>query len=112
MNERREHMRVDLSLPVLCEPALGDAFGGVVANLGLGGACIEGSEAPPTGTELFIAARLPGMPDLSRLPASVKWVRGREFGVLFGPLGAPVARRIAEMMADAMRLRSQLSAPS
>jgi hypothetical protein len=101
MRERREQVRVQISIPVLCEPAGGEAFGGTATDISLGGCRIVCSEAPPFGAALTVAARLPGASELSHLPAIVRWTSAWAFGIQFGLLGAPDTRLIAEVMAEA-----------
>jgi type IV pilus assembly protein PilZ len=102
VERKRQHIRVSLRLAVLCQPKQGNPFGGVVADLGLGGARITSSQIPPPGA-LEIAARLPGSPNLSHLPATVRWMDGGGFGVQFGLLGARDTKAIAELRAQALR---------
>jgi len=101
--DRRTTLRVPLAIAVLCEPGRGIPFAGVMSDLSLGGARIESFQAPAVGSVLTITVRLPGAPDLSRLPALVRWSKSREFGVQFGHLDAGECRRIAELMAEAFR---------
>lgn len=101
--EKRNHMRVAVAVAVLCEPMHGEPFAGVTTDVGLGGAHIESSHVPAFGATLVVAMRLPGSPDLSRLPAMVRWVGDGAFGVQFGLLGARDTRHIAELMARALR---------
>jgi hypothetical protein len=105
MREKRGHMRVPLSIPVLCEPADGEAFGGMTADLGVDGSCIESATVPTFGTELCVIVRLPGSPDLSRLPAIVRWTKAGSFGVQFRSLGARDTKRITELLAASIRSR-------
>ena len=101
--ERREYERVLLRVPVLCEPERGLAFGAVMANLGRGGARIECAVPPPRDLQVVLAVRFPGAPELSRLPATVRWNGNGAFGVQFDALQASVAGRIAELVAGAAR---------
>ena len=101
--ERREYERVQLAVPVLCEPERGRAFGGVLANLGREGARIEGTLPPPCDLKVVLAVRFPGAPELSRLPATVRWTGHGAFGVRFDALRTSVAGRIAELVAGAVR---------
>jgi type IV pilus assembly protein PilZ len=104
--EKREHVRVPLSQTVYCEPTGADRFPGVMTDLGLCGARVAASRAPPVGTPLVIVARLPNSPEPSRLPATVRWALADRFGVQFGLLGARDTRLIAELMAKAVRTRA------
>lgn len=96
-------MRVAVAVAVLCEPTHGEPFAGVTTDVGLAGCHIESSHTPTFGTALVVAMRLPGSPDLSRLPAIVRWVGKGSFGVQFGLVGARDTRIIAELMARALR---------
>ena len=97
---RRTSFRAHVSIPVLCELAQGEAFGGTMVDVGFGGACIECAQAPPFGSALSIAVRLPGAVDLSHLPATVRWTTSRTFGAQFGLLGARDTKLIADLIAE------------
>lgn len=101
--DQRINLRVPLVIAVLCEPIGCFPFAGVMSDLSFGGARIEAYRAPAVGSALTVTVRLPGAPDLSRLPALVRWSMSREFGVQFGRLEASDYRRIAELMAEAFR---------
>jgi len=103
MREKRKHLRVPISHPVLCEPSSGEPFAAVMTDLGLGGARLEGAHTPNFSAKLFISLRLPGATELSRLPATVRWTRLGSFGVEFGLLGARDTKAIVELMAEALR---------
>ena len=102
MLEKRAHMRVPTAIPVLCEPTENAPFGGTATDISPGGACIAGSTVPPFGATLVVDVRLPGSPDLSRLPAVVRWAGQQLFGVQFGLIGDHDARHIADLTAAAV----------
>jgi hypothetical protein len=102
MREKRLHLRVPVSHPVLCEPEPGESFAASLVDLGLAGACIESAHVPTFGTRLVVALRLPGATELSRLPAVVRWTKAGKFGVQFGLLGARDTKAIADLMAQAL----------
>jgi hypothetical protein len=103
MRERRGHLRVRVSIPVVCKTSDGDVLGGVLTDLGLGGSRVICTQAPTIGTALTIAVHLPESAQPSRLPAIVRWTWDGAFGVQFGLLGARDTRLIAELLAKAGR---------
>jgi hypothetical protein len=107
--EKREHVRVPVSLSVQCEPSGAERFAGEMTDLSLCGARMASARMVPVGTSLVIVAQLPSAPEASRLPATVRWTEGESFGVQFGLLGARDTRIIAELMARGMRERWQTS---
>ena len=100
MEDKRQHRRVRIRVPVLCEPAEGEPFAGLIVDVGLGGCCIECSEVPVSGTQMAIAARLPGSPELSHAVAVVRWVTPGVFGVELGVLQELEIRVITDLAAD------------
>jgi len=101
MDEKRQHRRVQIRVPVLCEPDEGETFAGLIVDVGLGGCCIECSEVPVSGTRMAIAARLPGSPELSHTPAVVRWATPGVFGVELGELEERQIRVIAGLADEA-----------
>ena len=99
-SSRRTSSRVHVSIPVLCEPAQGETFGGTMVDVGFGGACIECAQAPSFGTALSIVVQLPGALGISRLPAIVRWTTSQSFGTQFGLLGARDTKLIADLIAE------------
>ncbi len=95
MQEKRQHRRVRIKVPVLCEPTEGEPFAGLIVDVGLGGCCIECSEVPVSGTQMAIATRLPGSPELSHTAAVVRWATPGVFGVELGALEEREIRVIA-----------------
>ncbi len=102
MREKRQHIRIPVSHPVLCEPLNGQPFAAVLVDLGLGGAKLESAYVPRFGVEISICLRLPGATRQSRLPATVRWTSARAFGVQFGLLGAHDTKGIVELMAESL----------
>ncbi|MBN2194865.1 MAG: PilZ domain-containing protein [Polyangiaceae bacterium] len=96
-------MRIPTVLAVLCAPSGGEPFGGLMVEVGLGGSRIESTRALDIGSSISLSVRLPGSPDLSQLPAIVRWRKPGLFGVQFGDLLARDARAIASMMAESLR---------
>jgi hypothetical protein len=86
--EKRLHPRATVELPLSCETAAGAIITGVARDLGIGGMFVESSEPPAYAAEIVVVTRLPGMKTDSRLPAIVRWLTDRGFGVQFGALGA------------------------
>jgi len=101
MQEKRQHRRVQIRIPVLCEPSDGEPFAGLIVDVGLGGCCIECSQVPVSGTQMAIAARLPGSPELSHAEAIVRWVTPGVFGVELGTLDEREVRVITDLSAEA-----------
>jgi hypothetical protein len=103
MREKRKHMRIPISHPVLCEAGAREPFAAVITDLGIGGARIESTHTPTYAAEIVLSLRLPGAAEMSRLPAIVRWTRPGAFGVQFGLLGARDTKAIVELMAEALR---------
>ena len=107
--EKREHVRVPVSLSAQCEPSGAEPFAGEMTDLSLCGARVASGRMVPVGTSMVIVVQLPSAHEASRLPATVRWTVGESFGVQFGLLGARDTRVIAELMAQGMRARRQTS---
>lgn len=85
---------------VSCEQAGAAPFQATGKDVSVGGMFLEASQAPPFGTELTIVGRLPGAKNDLRLPAVVRWVKPRGFGVQFGLLGALETHVLSELMKE------------
>lgn len=72
----------------------------MAANVGLGGAFIEGP-ALAYGEELVIHLPLPGVAEALRLGAVVRWSNGEGFGVQFLEMGAKETHAISALVAAA-----------
>jgi hypothetical protein len=99
MREKRQHLRLSISIPVVCNAASGEMLEGVLTDLSLGGSRIVCTQLPTIGAALTVAVRLPGSPRPSHLPAIVRWTGAGSFGVQFGLLGARDTHLIVELMA-------------
>ncbi|MBX3272446.1 MAG: PilZ domain-containing protein [Sandaracinaceae bacterium] len=71
---------------------------GRLVDLGLGGAQIKCERPPPLGAALRITLTAPSAWDPLDLPARVRWVGGRTFGVAFEPLSPPQAAALYELL--------------
>jgi hypothetical protein len=63
-------------------------FDAIAANLGLGGAFIEGEPSPSYGEMVTVHLPLPGLPEVLVLAAVVRWKSNAGFGVQFLEMGA------------------------
>lgn len=63
-------------------------FDAVAANLGLGGAFIEGEPSLSYGEMVMVHLPLPGLPEALALTAVVRWKNDVGFGVQFLEMGA------------------------
>jgi hypothetical protein len=48
---------------------------GRTADIGQGGAFVVVNPVPPVGTSVDLLVRLPGVPDVCRIPSIVRWTR-------------------------------------
>ncbi len=103
MVDKRQHMRVSVRVPVLCERPGASVISGLVTDLSLGGLRIASPEVPGFGTHLTIVAHMPGDLEACRLPATVRWTKPTCFGVEFGMLSAKDVYRIVDLMAHSVR---------
>jgi hypothetical protein len=105
MQDKRSRLRVCVRIPVSCEVEGDLVFGAIATDISFAGLRIESADLPGFGAKLTIVAQLPGASDLSRLPATVRWVGLESFGVRFGLLGARDTYRIADLMGQALRAK-------
>ena len=91
-----------MSLPVEVEQGTG-GFHAIAVDLGVGGMFVEASATPAFGVKIVIVVELPGAPRRARLPAIVRWINERGFGVQFLALGARETHALSELVASAGR---------
>jgi hypothetical protein len=103
MRDRRQHIRVAISIPVSCEVEGDLVFDGLAQDISLGGSRIQCATSPIEGARLTIVVQLPGALDGSRLPATVRWCNADCFGVQFGLLSARDTYRIVDVMGRSIR---------
>ncbi|MBN2192194.1 MAG: PilZ domain-containing protein [Polyangiaceae bacterium] len=103
--ERRTHLRVPATLAVEYEIPGVAARPATVVDIGLGGTRLESMDPPPPGSPLTVVLQLPGARDKSRLAATVRWSRGRVFGLAFGVLLARDTHLIVDLMRSNLRSR-------
>ncbi len=111
MHDRRMHLRVPAQMEVQYELPGGPTLDAMTVDIGLGGTRLESVRPPPAGSPLTVVARLPGSADRSRIPATVRWAKNRQFGVQFGLVTARDTHLIVDMMRRWLRSRPSTMPP-
>ncbi len=111
MQDRRMHLRVPAQVGVQYELPGGPRLDATTVDIGLGGTRLQSVRPPAAGSPLTLIARWPGCRDASRIPATVRWARQREFGVEFGLIAARDTHLIVEMMRLQLRSRPPSAPP-
>jgi len=91
---------VRFEVPVNCLPKGGEAVRGTIVDLSVGGVYVEAPWSPAFGTEVTLAADLPGAKGM-KLPGIVRWTKPSGFGVQFGLLGALETHALAAIVSKA-----------
>lgn len=82
----------------------GVAGEGIIKDLSLSGSYITGSARVSIGIELALQIVVPGDPvPLLIDRATVKWIKGSEFGVDFDTPQPPVAKRITQVISTLVK---------
>ena len=103
MNKQRLYPRMHVRVPVLCELANGEVFGGMIVNVGLGGCRVDCDRELSSGAHLEMSAQLPGSSRLSRAEGVVRWSKDGAFGAMVGLLDASESGVVAKLAAEPMR---------
>jgi len=106
---KREHYRVSLPItyPVVFsdQSTIGE---GVVTDLSVFGCAIECRKAVPSNRTLLVRLLLPDQKDsLPIEQAEVRWVKGNQVGIRFGPLERKASLRLHSFVWDRMFERLQ-----
>jgi hypothetical protein len=99
-HSRRRQPRVPVNIWVTIEHQ-GARFEAVAANVGLGGAFIEGKPALSYGEQVVLHLPLPSVADVLKLQAVVRWSSASGFGLQFLEMGAKETHAISSLVADA-----------
>ena len=98
VDEQRRHHRAELDVTLtFVLKGKSESFEGRARDASVGGMFIETLTPAPFGSEIVIAMRLPGSPDVSSFPARVRWGRSGGMGIQFGLLGAKETHLITEL---------------
>jgi hypothetical protein len=99
-HSRRRQPRVPANIWVTVEHE-GGQFEGMAANVGLGGAFIEGRPDLGYGQRVIVHLPLPGVTQVLRLSAVVRWKSDSGFGLQFLEMGAKETHAISALIAAA-----------
>jgi hypothetical protein len=99
----RKNQRIKRLVPVRY---LGDGIvgEGIIKDLSLSGSYITGNAAVSIGAVLALQIFIPGDPEPLLIDrATVKWVKGSDFGVDFDTLQSQVTERIAKIISTLVK---------
>ncbi|HXC67761.1 MAG TPA: PilZ domain-containing protein [Nitrospiraceae bacterium] len=99
----RKNQRLKKLVPVRY---LGDGIAGegIIEDLSLSGSYITGNAPVSVGMALALQIFVPGDPEPLLIdPASVKWVKGSEFGIDFDTPQPKVAERITQVISTLVK---------
>jgi hypothetical protein len=100
----RKNQRLKKLVPVRYQMSDGIAGEGIIKDLSLSGSYMNGNVAVSVGMALALQIFVPGDPEVLLInQATVKWVKGSEFGVDFETLQPNVVVQITRIIATLIR---------
>lgn len=101
MEEKRQHLRVPLQIPVTLHVPGQEPYAAVAVDLSFGGMNITDTRPHQFGEKVVVEALLPGQGKPVKLPCTVRWNNAAGFGVQFGLLGARETHVITRLVSAA-----------
>lgn len=83
MSQKRQHVRFDFQTEVDLE-LTGSTEQGTTVNISQGGTLVNTAAVIPFGEKIVLHIKLPGLPDICKMPSIVRWSKqGEGVGLQF-----------------------------